>query len=139
VLDLRDGERPAAGRCVSLVPAWTAEDQEVKSPVVRRFRRQRPIARPPSGQEAPVDTDERGRVVGMSSDPQGTVGGSAGEDEVPAGDLGAGGPADDRGDGEAPASPPGYPDEVDPAEGPLGPRRDGHLGDLEDPGAPAST
>ncbi len=57
--------------------------------------------------------------------------------DVPAGDLGAGGPADDPGDGDGPTTPPGYPDEVDPAEGPLAGRDVSPLGDLDRPGADA--
>ena len=59
-------------------------------------------------------------------------------EQVPAGDLGAGGPADDPGSGEGPRTPPGYPEEVDPAQGPLADRAAENLGDLEDPGAQAS-
>ena len=55
-------------------------------------------------------------------------------DDVPAGDLGAGGPAEETGEGGN-AQPPGYADEVDPSQGPLAARPNGHLGDLDDPGA----
>ena len=53
----------------------------------------------------------------------------------PAADAGVGGPADDPGDGGGDRTPPGYPEEVDPAEGPLAGRTGGSLGDLRDPGA----
>ncbi|NAZ83601.1 hypothetical protein GTR02_17450 [Kineococcus sp. R8] len=56
--------------------------------------------------------------------------------EQPSGaDLGVGSPAEDVGDGDGPATPPGYPDEVDPAEGPVG--SGDRVGSLDDPGAPA--
>ena len=58
--------------------------------------------------------------------------------DAPAGDLGVGGPAEQAGEGGA-LTPPGYPEEVDPARGPRGARPGGRsgggLGDLEDPGA----
>jgi hypothetical protein len=38
---------------------------------------------------------------------------------IPAGDLGVGGPADESGDDGQPQTPPGYPEAVDPTEGPL--------------------
>lgn len=67
---------------------------------------------------------------------QPNVGPIEGAADVPAGDLGVGGPADDPGEtGVAPA-PPGLPAEVDPAEGPLAGREDSALGDLRNPGAP---
>ena len=61
------------------------------------------------------------------------------EDDVPAGDLGVGGPADDAGDGgEQAFTRPGYAEEVDPAEGPVAEHGTGRRGDLDDPGvAPA--
>ncbi|GAA4969810.1 hypothetical protein [Kineococcus glutinatus] len=61
------------------------------------------------------------------------AGTTAGEDTTAA-DAGVGGPAEDA--GEFPQQPPGYPEEVDPAEGPLAGREPGLLGDLRDPGAP---
>jgi hypothetical protein len=56
-------------------------------------------------------------------------------DDVPAGDLGVGGPADTTGPAGEPGTPSGYPEEVDPAEGPLAGRTEQGLGDLRDPGA----
>ena len=53
----------------------------------------------------------------------------------PGTDLGAGGPADDAGTQDGSLVPPGYPEEVDPAEGPLAGRDTAPLGDLQDPGA----
>ena len=50
-------------------------------------------------------------------------------------DLGAGGPADDAGTQDGPLGPSGYPEEVDPAEGPLAGRDRAALGDLHEPGA----
>jgi hypothetical protein len=55
--------------------------------------------------------------------------------DVPAGDLGVGGPAEDTGDGQGAQTPPGYPEEVDPTQGPIAARRGGQLGDLKNPGA----
>jgi hypothetical protein len=52
----------------------------------------------------------------------------------PAADAGVGGPADDAGDGDGPLTPPGYPEEVDPAQGPLAGRAGTSLGDLRNPG-----
>ena len=50
------------------------------------------------------------------------------------GDLGVGGPAEEAGDG--PTQPQGYPEEVDPAQGPVAGGAGGaDRGDLEDPGA----
>ena len=57
------------------------------------------------------------------------------ETDVPAGDLGAGGPAEDAGSEGGPLTPPQYPEQVDPAEGPVGDRAARRLGDLIDPGA----
>lgn len=59
------------------------------------------------------------------------------ETGTPAADLGVGGPADDAGDAGQERTPPGYPDDVDPTEGPVTGRGDSGLGDLEDPGASA--
>ena len=71
----------------------------------------------------------------MTSEPlepnpaRGTDGG-----EVPAGDLGVDGPADDTGDPGQEPTPPGYPDDVDASQGPVADRGDSVLGDLEEPG-----
>ena len=54
--------------------------------------------------------------------------------EVPGGDRGVGGPADQAGPAGEASSPPGYPEGVDPAEGPLAGREDSALGDLGHPG-----
>ena len=54
--------------------------------------------------------------------------------EVTGGDRGVRGPADQAGPAEEASSPPGYPEGVDPAEGPLAGRDDSALGDLERPG-----
>jgi hypothetical protein len=52
-------------------------------------------------------------------------------------DPGFGEPAQDTGDGvdAAPSQPDGYPEEVDPAQGPVTGRAGASTGDLEDPGA----
>jgi len=52
------------------------------------------------------------------------------------GDLGVGGPAEERGADPGPTQPQGYPEAVDPAQGPVaGGAGGGDRGDLEDPGA----
>lgn len=51
----------------------------------------------------------------------------------PAADAGVGGPADETGPAGELQTPPEYPDEVDPAAGPVG-AGGGGLGDLQDPG-----
>jgi hypothetical protein len=59
---------------------------------------------------------------------------------VPTGDLGVDG-ADRRHrrpHSGAERTPPGYPDDVDAAQGPVADRCDSSLGDLEDPGTTAS-
>ncbi len=60
--------------------------------------------------------------------------GTARERDLPGGDLGIGGPAEDTADEPgAPTQPEGRPEEVDPAHGPV---TDGATrGDLLDPGA----
>ena len=61
----------------------------------------------------------------------------AGSDDggTPAGgDLGVGGPAESTGDAGTAQTPPGYPEEVDPREGPV-PGAGDDRGDLTDPGA----
>jgi hypothetical protein len=59
----------------------------------------------------------------------------ASADDAPAGDLGIGGPADTAGPAGETGTPSGYPEEVDPTEGPLAGRTESGLGDLRDPGA----
>jgi hypothetical protein len=54
---------------------------------------------------------------------------------APGGDLGVGGPADQAGPADEAQTPPGYPERVDPSEGPLAGREDTALGDLGQPGA----
>jgi hypothetical protein len=54
--------------------------------------------------------------------------------DVPAGDLGVGGPADRPGPDDEATTPPEYPESVDPAEGPLAGRDSSGLGDLRSPG-----
>ena len=76
----------------------------------------------------------------MSSSPLEPTGSGADDEglpagDLPAGDLGVGGPADDPGSGDGPTTPPGYAEEVDPAEGPVAGRGAGQLGDLNNPGA----
>jgi len=52
------------------------------------------------------------------------------------GDLGAGGPAEEVGAGDGPTQPEGYPEQVDPTQGPVAGGAGGaDRGDLEDPGA----
>lgn len=53
--------------------------------------------------------------------------------DVPAGDPGAGSPAGQASEGTP--VPPGYPSEVDPAQGPAAGREGSALGDLRRPGA----
>ena len=60
-------------------------------------------------------------------------GATGGDDDIPAGDLGVGGPAEETGEEGTSQTPPGYADEVDPSEGPVG--GGGAGGDLQDPGA----
>ncbi len=57
-----------------------------------------------------------------------------GESDLPGGDLGVGGPAEETGDpGDGPTQPEGYPEQVDPAQGPV--TGSDRIGDLLDPGA----
>ena len=71
----------------------------------------------------------------MSSSPLEPTGSGADDEDLSAGDLGVGGPADDPGSGDGQTTPPGYAEEVDPTEGPVAGRGAGPLGDLTNPGA----
>jgi hypothetical protein len=63
--------------------------------------------------------------------------GAADETGAVGGDLGVGGPAEETGAGDGSTQPEGYPEEVDPAQGPVaGGAGDAARGDLEEPGAP---
>lgn len=70
---------------------------------------------------APADQPDRARP------------GSPGD--TPAADLGVAGPAEETGDPTEAGTPPGYPEEVDPALGPVGGVVGRATGDLRDPGA----
>ena len=79
----------------------------------------------------------------MSTTPEdpgaGPGAGTGGAVQVPAGDAGVGGPAEDTGDDatreEGSQTPAGWPEEVDPVRGPVADPVSGDLGDLKDPGA----
>jgi hypothetical protein len=75
----------------------------------------------------------------MTSQPIEPQPGAGSDVDAPAGawggDLGVGGPAEQVGPPDEAQTPPGYPEEVDPSEGPLAGRDGSALGDLGRPGA----